>query len=143
MQAPSAHSTNTMGSIDNKTHVLEMLCTLEDDEGVLDAVVEDYLTADASEAIGIATLALNDIWGPTDAPHAQILAAAEAIERLGVFATLQGRLFLLQLDGPSDDWFKSAVIRVLQLLALTQFVHTGTELTVVPTDFDVVCALDE
>ena len=49
---------------------------------------------------------------------------------------------LTYLDDPTDDPFKAALIHVLQLLALTQFMHTGEELTVIPTDFDVVCALE-
>jgi hypothetical protein len=131
-----------MSCIDNKAHVLAILCTLEDDKDALDALVETYLTADASEAIKNAQAALDGMTGPADAQNAQLVAAAEAIERLGVFATLQGRMFLLHLDDPTDDPFKAALIRVLQLLALTQFMHTGEDLTVIPTDFDVVCALE-
>ena len=129
-----------MGSIDNAAHVLAMVCTVEEDDDVLNTVVENYLTADASAAIDNTQAALSAMHGLGDAPHADIVAAAEAIERLGVFGSLQGRLFLLRLA--SDDGFQADVIRVLQLLALTQFVHVGTGLTVVPTEFDVECALE-
>ena len=131
-----------MGSIDNKAHILAMLCTLEDDEDVLNTVVDNYLTADASAAIKDTQSALNDMHGPADAPHAEIVAAAEEIEELGVFATLQGREFILNLEDPSEDGFLYNVIRVLKLLALTHFVHNGVEITVVPSEFDAVCALE-
>jgi len=131
-----------MSGIDNKESVLRMLCAIEDDEDVLDAAVEAYLTMDASDAIEGARSIIRDLNAPDNASCVQILEAVESVGRTGIFYSLQGRVFLLGLDSPSTVDFRSAVVRVLQLLALTHFVFTGTEITAVPTEFDVECALE-